>query len=567
VHINFSKTRHFFVFITVISLFLALFTRLLYVQIIRHAFLSELADRQHKIFVKLEPRRGNIYDRLGRVLAIYLDAASFYAVPKEINDKRGTANILAKNLNLNKEELLRRFNKNNNFAWIKRKLDSKLAKKVKGLNVKGVYSINEDKRFYPGGKLACHALGITGIDNTGLEGIELYYDKELNGEYGWRYTERDAKQREIVSFEKGVLPARDGDSLVLTIDEVIQHIIEKEIENIVTSYRPGSVSIVALEPATGEILGIANYPQFDPNDTSKLNRDFVRNRAIADAFEPGSIFKIVTASAALEEGTVDFDSEFFCENGAYRIGSRTLRDHKPHGNLTFREVIEESSNIGTAKVADKLGKERLYAYIKRFNFGKPTGIDLPGEASGIMREARTWSYVDMTTIPMGQGIAVTALQMASAVSTIANKGILMRPYILKEVLDEEGVPIRENRPRIVRRVISKKTSDKAKELLKGVIEEGTGKPARLDNFIACGKTGTAQKVKPEGGYYEKKYISSFIGFAPYDNPAVSLVISVDEPRGKHFGSQVAAPAFKNIMEKIFSYMEIEGDRDEIKKTS
>ena len=566
-HINFSKTRQFFVFIVIISLFTALFARLLYVQIIRHTFLSNLADKQHKIFVKLEPRRGNIYDRLGRVLAIYLDTTSLYAVPKEINDKEGVAAILAETLNLDKQILLKKLNKNNYFAWVKRKLDSGLAEKAKNLHIEGVYSINEAKRFYPGGRLACHILGITGIDNKGLEGIELYYDKELNGEYGWRHTQRDAKKREIVSFERGALPARDGNSLVLTIDEVVQHIIEKEIEDIVKSYRPRGVSIIALDPGTGEILGLANYPQFNSNDLSGINMDFVRNRAISDSFEPGSVFKIVTASAALEEGIVDFDSEFFCENGNYKIGKRTLRDYRPYGTLTFRKIIEKSSNIGTAKVAAKLGKERLSAYIKRFNFGKPTGVDLPGEAAGIMREVQGWSYVDMTTIPMGQGIAVTALQMASCISVMANSGILMRPYILKKVLDEGGIAIRENRPKAIRRVISKNAADKTKELLKGVIREGTGKQARLNNFTSCGKTGTAQKVKPEGGYYSDRYIASFVGFAPYDEPAVSLVVCVDEPRGKYFGGEVAAPAFKNIMEKVLSYMGIESDRDEIKKTS
>lgn len=498
-HINFSKTRQLFIFILLTSLFVILFTRLLFIQIIRYKDLSRLADKQHKIFVKLEPQRGNIYDRLGRVLAIYLTS--------------------------------------------------------------------ETKRFYPGGKLACQVLGITGIDKKGLEGIEFYHDKELKGEYGWRHSLRDAKRREITSLERDVLPARDGNSLVLTIDQVIQHIIEKEIENIVSLYRPKAVSVVAMNPRTGEILGLANYPWFNPNDFPDININFVRNRAISDSFEPGSVFKIVTASAALEEGVVDFDSEFFCENGSYKIGRRTLHDYRPHGTLKFREIIEKSSNIGTVKVAGKLGKEKLCAYIKRFNFGNPTGIDLPGEAKGIMRDVSKWSYLDMTTIPMGQGIAVTNLQLACAVSVIANEGVLMRPYIVKAFLNEEGAAIKENKPKIARRVISKKNANKVKDLLEGVVKRGTGKRAALDNFRACGKTGTAQKVNPKGGYYKNRYIASFIGFAPYGNPAVSLVICVDEPHGAYLGSRVGAPAFKNIMEKVLSYMEVESDSGEAKKTS
>ena len=567
VHINFNKIRHFLIFIAFITLFVILFFRLFYIQIIRHEALSDLSDKQHKMFIRLEPRRGNIYDRLDRVLAVCLDTPSVYAVPKEIDNKERVAGILAGVLNLDKQEVLEKLARDNYFAWIKRRVGPDAARKIENLRAKGVYLTDESKRFYPGGSLACDALGMTGVDNEGLEGVELYYDSELKGECGWRRSYRDAKKREIVSPEGETLPARDGKSLVLTIDEIIQHIIEKEVENVVNSCRPKSVSVIAMDPATGEVLGLATYPQFNPNDISGVNPDFVRNRAISDSFEPGSVFKIVTASAALEEKIVDFDDEFFCENGAYKIGKRILHDYRPHGRLKFREIIEKSSNIGTVKVADKLGKRRLSAYIKKFSFDSPTGIDLPGEASGIMRDPATWSYVDMTTIPMGQGIAVTPLQLVSAVSVIANGGVLMRPYIVREFLNEEGVPVRKNKPRAMRRVITKKTAGKAKELLEGVVKRGTGKRARLDNFRVCGKTGTAAKVKPKGGYYRNKHIASFIGFAPYDTPRVALAVCVDEPHGKHLGGQVAAPAFKNIMEKILSYMEVERDKGETERTS
>ncbi|MBL7155605.1 MAG: penicillin-binding protein [Candidatus Omnitrophica bacterium] len=560
-HINFRKTRHHAVFVIIVSLFAVLFARLLYIQIIRHTHLSDLAAKQHKIFVKLEPRRGKIYDRLNRVLAIYLDTSSIYVVPNEISDKEHAARILAEELGTDQEKLSARLARDNYFAWVKRKVSTATAERVKNLKIKGVYLITEPKRFYPGGKLACHVLGITNIDNVGIEGIELYYDNELKGEYGWRRSARDAKKRELISFETDTLPARDGNSLVLTIDEVIQHILETEIERLIKAYKPKAVSIAALNPRTGEILGLANYPWFDLNDISSASVDSMRNRAIADSFEPGSIFKVVTASAALNEGIVNFDTKFFCENGAYKIGKRTLHDYRPYGTLTFRQVIEKSSNIGTTKVAAKLGKEKLSAYIKRFNFSSPTGVDLPGEVSGIMRDSSSWSYVDMTTIPMGQGIAVTALQLAACISAIANEGVLMRPYIVKKHFNEEGALVRENKPKALRSVISKEAATQVKELLLGVIERGTGKRASLDNFKACGKTGTAQKVNPRGGYYKNRYIASFIGFAPYDKPTVSLVVCVDEPRGKYFGGQVGAPAFKNIMEKILAYAEVESPRD------
>ena len=566
-HINFKKTRQFCVFIVSILLFSVLFARLFYIQIISNKHLGDLADKQHKIFVKLEPKRGTIYDRRERILAMYMDAASIYAVPKEIADKKGAARALAEEFGADESILLARLNRDNYFAWIKRRIDPVTAKNAKCLDIKGVYITSEPKRFYPGGKLLCHALGMTGVDNKGLEGLELYYEKELGGEYGWRRSYRDAKRRELVSLQDGVLPARDGTNLVLTIDEVIQHIIETEVDAIARLYKPSAVSIVAVAPQTGEVLGLANYPAFDPNEPSLVNARSVKNRAIADSFEPGSVFKIVTAAAALEEGIVDFDSEFFCEDGVYKIGNRILHDHKPHGRIKFREIIEKSSNIGTVKVAGKLGKEKLAAYIKKFNFNDPTGIDLPGEASGIMREPSGWSYVDMTTIPMGQGVAVTALQITSLVSAIANNGVLMRPYVVKKFLNEEGATIRETGAKPAGRAIREETARKVKELLEGVVERGTGKRAAIDGFRVCGKTGTAQKVKPGGGYYKSKYVATFAGFGPAAKPAVALAVCVNDPQGKYFGGEVCAPAFKNIMEKIFSYMEIESERSEIKRTS
>lgn len=499
-HINFRNGRQYFVFGIFAVLFLILCTRLLFIQIIRNTFYRDLADGQHKTLLRLEPKRGTIYDRLSRVLAIYLP--------------------------------------------------------------------DQGKRFYPGGRSSCHLLGLTGADNHGLEGIELYRDRELSGEYGWKRSYRDAKRRKFASFKDDFLPARNGMGLTLTVDEVIQNIIEKEIENIEKSYRPKAVSIVAMDPVTGGILGLANYPWFDPNNFSDTSMDFFRNRAVSDSFEPGSVFKIVTAAAVLEEGVVDLDSEFFCENGSYRIEKRILHDYKPFGTLKFREIIEKSSNIGVFKAAKLLGKNRLYAYIKKFNFGEPAGIDLPGEARGIVRDVSGWSYLDMTTVPMGHGVAVTTLQLAACVSVIANEGVLMRPYVVKSILNEEGAPIDEKKPHAIRRVVSEDTAREVKELLAGVVERGTGKQARIAHFRVCGKTGTAEKVKPGGGYYKNKYIASFVGFAPFDRPRIALAVCVDEPEREHLGGRVSAPAFKNIMEQILSYMEIESDKtDETGKTS
>jgi len=547
--------------------FTTLIGRLIHIQIINSKQLSKLAEKQHKLFLRLKPRRGSIYDRQKRVLAMHMDAPSIYAVPKEIVDKEIIAGVLAEKLDIDRIDLAQRLKRDNYFVWVERKVSPETANEIKALGIRGVCLMDEPKRFYPGGKLSCHLLGLTGIDNEGLEGIELYYDRELKGEPGWRLSSRDAKRREVISFQRGFVAAREGKNIVLTIDEVIQHVIEKEIEFLVEKYRPAAVSVIALDPWTGEILGMANFPWFDPNNISGASVSAVRNRAITDCFEPGSVFKIVTASAALEEEIVDFDSEFDCEKGAYRIGKRTLHDHRPYGTLKFSEIIEKSSNIGTVKVAGKLGKKKFAEYVKRFNLGEVTGVDLPGEAAGIVRKSADWLDVDMTTIPMGQGIAVTALQLASCVSVIANDGFLMRPYVVRGFVNEGGADVSENKPKTVRRVISKETARKVKKLLAGVVENGTGKRARLENFTACGKTGTAEKVNPKGGYFKNKYVSSFIGFAPCDKPAVALVVCVDEPVGEHFGSRVAAPAFKRMMEKILPYLKIESDKGEIKKSS
>jgi len=568
-HINFRKTRLIPIFAVSVTLFAILFGRLFYIQVIKRGFYRDLASGQHELFVKLAPRRGGIYDRRRSILAAYLDVPSIYSVPREIKEKENTSRILASEFGLDEEELLKRLGRDNYFAWVKRKITADEEERLKNLNLKGVYLIKEKKRFYPAGALACHVLGLVDIDNRGLEGAELAYDRILKGEPGWRRSFRDARQREIYYGQADVLPARDGFSIVLTIDEVIQHILEKEAGFLVKKYRPEAVSMIAIEPSSGEILGMVNYPAFNPNRPDTVETDSLRNRAITDAFEPGSVFKVVTASSIIEEGAAGMEDEFFCENGAYRVAGRVLHDYRAYGTLTFREVIEKSSNIGTVKAASRLGKEKLCGYIRKFGFGEKTGIDLPGEATGIVRDPSGWSASDMTTVPMGQGIAVTPIQLAACVGAVANDGVLMKPRVLKEIMTSEGITVRKEKPETVRRVISKKKAQKVKELLAGVVARGSGRRAKLDNFTACGKTGTAQKVNPEGGYYKNKYIASFVGFAPSANPRVALVVSVDNPRGGHLGGRVAAPAFKRTMENILSYLErgSENEGDETKISS
>ena len=554
------KKRQFLIFSVLCLGFLGLILRLYYLQIVNYPTFKKKADQQHKILIRLEPKRGTVYDVRNGILALDIAVDSVYAVARDITDKENTASRLSNILSLDKQFALERLSRDKAFVWIKRKITDEESSKLKEANIEGVYLIKETKRSYPDKSLACQVIGFTDLDNNGMEGVELCYDTFLRGKYGWKSSFRDAKRKNISSYEE-YLPARPGYNVVLTLDEVMQNIVENEIEGIVKEYRPKSVMIIAIKPDTGEVLAMATYPKFDLNYYMKQEKDVFKNRCISDSFEPGSVFKIVTASAVLEEGLVSFDDQFYCEQGNYQIGKRILHDYHAYGTLTFREVIEKSSNIGTVKAAAILGQDKLYTYIKKFGFGSVNGIDLPGEENGIIRPKDTWLPVDMTTLPMGQGISCTALQLVSAISAIANGGNLMKAFIVRRVVDDDGNAIKEFKPRVIRRVISDETASKMREILNGVVERGTGKNARLSGYTACGKTGTAQKVDSSGRYAKDKYVASFIGFAPYNKPAVAVAVCVNEPKGKHFGGSVAAPAFRNIVQKMLNYMEIPKDKD------
>ncbi|MFH1791592.1 MAG: penicillin-binding transpeptidase domain-containing protein [Candidatus Omnitrophota bacterium] len=540
-------------FVTIIFLFLIL--RLFNRQVINYEAFKKKADIQQKVNIKLPPPRGNIYDAAGNILALDTSVDSVYAVPREIEDKQEVVSQLESALGMDRAFLKDRLSRDKSFVWIKRKIGADDVRRIEKADIEGVGMVKEPRRSYPVSNLLCHAVGFTDIDNNGLEGLELYYEPFLEGKTGFKSTFRDARQR-IVSSYDDYLPPKEGCDLKLGMDEVIQHIIVSEINRVVEDYRPRSVMIVALDPKTGQVLGMANYPDFDPNRYWEAEQDDYRNRCITDVFEPGSVFKIITASAVLEEDVVSPDDEFYCENGEYRVGSRVLHDYRPYGTLTFRQVIEKSSNIGTVKAAAKLGPDKLYEYILKFGFGARSGIDLPSEENGILRHKNGWTPSDMTTIPMGQGISCTALQLACAVSVIANGGLLVRPYVVQYITDSADNTISESAPHIERRVVSENTARVMRDFLCGVVEEGTGRRAKPAGYRACGKTGTAQKVGEGGRYSPDKYVASFVGFAPYENPKVALVVCVDEPKGNHFGGVVAAPVFKRIIEKILKYMEI-----------
>ena len=554
-HIRNYNRRFNAVFLFLLVFFAFCLIRLLFIQFFRSNYLAGIASKQHNLFVELEPRRGTIYDANFHPQAFNISVDSLYASPNEISDKDKEKIIrqLAPVLNLNSAFLRERLSRKKSFIWLARKITAQQSKLIRAMNIKGIGLIKESKRSYPDGYLASHVLGFAGLDNAGLDGLELYYDRYLKGEQGWALFLRDARQKKLDLWEKMVLP-RDGYDLILTIDEVIQYIAERELDHAYKTSHAIGASIVVMDPQTGAILALANRPTYDLNEYQNANKDIMRNRAITDMFEPGSVFKIVTTSAALQENKITEDQKVFCENGSYAFAGHVLHDHRPHGTLTFREVIEQSSNIGTCKVAQLVGASQLYRYVKLFGFGAKSGIDLYGEISGSIKDPRFWSKTTITAVPMGQEVGVTALQLANAISVIANGGQLMKPYLVKEIRDKYDQSIKTFSPTMIRKVMSIDTAARVKKILIGVIEEGTGKLARIDGFSAAGKTGTAQKLEPNGAYSHNKFIASFIGFAPAENPKVAIAVILDEPHPYYFGGVVSAPVFKNVATDALKYL-------------
>lgn len=547
------KTEAVFLFFLV---FLVLcIGRLLFIQFFRSAYLAGIAKKQHSLFLELEPVRGTIFDANLKAEAINLPADSVYASINEIKpkDKPAIIESLSSILKVSRAYIEERINRKKSFIWLARKVTPEQSQAIKKLNFKGIGFLKESRRSYPNSYLLSHVLGFAGLDNIGLEGLELSCDKYLKGEAGWGVFLRDARQKRLDLWDKMVLP-KDGYNLILTIDEVIQYIAERELDKAYKTYHAKGASIIVMDPHTGAILAMANRPTYDLNDPRTTSKDQMRNRAICDMFEPGSVFKIVTASAALAEGRVKEEDRFFCENGAFRVGPHILHDHQAHGWLTFREVIEQSSNIGTTKVAMLLGQDTVYNYARRFGFGTKTGIDLAGEISGSLKPPRQWSKISIAAVPIGQEVGVTALQLASATSVIANGGQLMKPYVVEEIRDKFGETIKKNSPVLIRKVMPIDAAARVRKILTGVVEQGTGKMAKVEGFTAAGKTGTAQKIEPNGAYSHSKFVGSFIGFAPAEDPLVTIVVTVDEPHPYYFGGVVAAPVFKRVAGDSIRYL-------------
>ena len=542
--------------------------RLVYLQVYDRAELASRAERQQERLVKLEPKRGTIYDRMGRELAVSLDVDSVYGVPSKIEDPREIARQLSRILHENPRILERKLAGDKHFVWLSRKVEPAEARKVKDLDSSEVGLQAESRRFYPKKALAGSVLGFTGMDNEGLEGLELAYDKTLHGVSGWVLAEKDAMGRTVFPGGPGFqykLP-KAGHDIILTIDEVIQHIVEKELDVALARARARGGVCIVMNPGTAEVLALAvrtltrSGQPFNPNEPQHYRPEDWRNRCVADAFEPGSIFKPVLAAAALEEKVVHPLERVDCSAGKIKIADRVISDAHQNGVLTFTDVIAESSNVGTIKVALRLGRERFYKYITAFGFGRKTGVDIPGEIAGLVKDQRLWSGVSIGSIAIGQEIGVTPMQVAAAYCALANGGTLMKPYIVAEIVDRDGNEGKKFRPQAVGRIMSEETCAKVNKMLQRVVEAGTGEKARPSGYTAAGKTGTAQKIDQRTGAYSKKYyVSSFAGFVPAGSPKLMILVMVDSPEGVIYGGSVAAPVFKSIAEQSLAYLQVTPD--------
>lgn len=526
------------------------------IQVLKSTDLTRKAENEYVRTLTIHGKRGDIVDRNHKILCTTIDTLSVAANPQKITDKKKSAASLATALQLNEKEVKKQIDTDKSFVWIKRKISPMEQEKMKALHIEGIFFKKDTIRFHPQKVLAAQTTGITGSDGQGLEGLEYRFKDELKGKTKEITIERDAAGR-YYSEEKGVQEALKGDTVVLTIDSTIQYIAEAALEKAVTEHDAASGMALVMIPQTGEVLAMAHFPTFNPNSFSDFPKSSWRNRCVTDPFEPGSTMKVFVAAAALEHQLATPKSIFFCENGKYKIGRIAVHDTHKYDWLTLGEVIKYSSNIGAIKISEVMGKPLLYDTLKSFGFGQKSGIECPGETEGLLRHFNAWTPIDAANISFGQGISVSALQLLTAVSAIANGGRLMRPTIVKALLDSQGDPKRSFTPLEIRQVISKETALKTARMMRTVVEEGGTAPrAELDGYEICGKTGTAQKVKKGGGYSKKDYIALFAAFAPMENPRLAVLVVVDEPKDSHYGGVVAAPAVKTIFSDSFHYLKV-----------
>ncbi len=527
-------------------------------QVVEHEQYSERSKKQYMHSATLPPSRAPILDRNGAELAISVMVPSVYADPREVQDPGGAADALAPVLGMDRARIHEKLATDRHFVWLKRRVPPDVAEAVERLKIQGILTTKESKRFYPNRRLAAHVLGFAGLDSVGLEGIELQFNDDLIGSSQTVSGLRDARGGFILADGlQETLPSYEN-SVVLSIDKAIQTITQEEIAATAHLFEASAAMAVVVRPTTGEILAVASFPDFDPNHYGQFSAFERRNRAFTDQFEPGSTMKIFTMAAGLASGKVKPSDSVFCEDGRYTVDDLTIHDSHRDAWLTPLQILQRSSNVGAVKVAERVGKRQLYRYLSRFGFGSPTGIPYPGETSGSLRHYSRWYNVDLASISFGHGVSVSAVQLAMAVSAVANGGRLLKPILVKKVLSGNGTVLKEYKPRLQRKVIDGKTAKVLTSMLVAVTEEGgTGTGASLSGFPVAGKTGTAQKVDfVTGGYAKDKWTASFVGFVPADDPKLAIVVIVDDPLINYYGGVVAAPTFARIADRSLRYLGI-----------
>src|SRR6266436_6804 len=568
-----SRIRCVLVCAAFIGLFSIFSCRLIYLQAIKHDEYAGLAAEKHVYKQVTHAERGMILDANNEVLAHNIPVETVVADATHLGDVQAMVDLLSAELEIPSQQLAEKLNSGRRYIVIKREVPAAqanaLREKLRAGNVRGVYFEHDATRIYPNGSMLCHVIGFTDFDHHGVQGVEGSMEEYLHGQDGYRFIEHNRAGEEIVPYRGQERAPRDGYEVHLTVDLGLQNIVENEIDAAMQQYSPQKATIILMRPQTGEILAMANRPHFDLNLRSEAKPDQMKNRAIIDMMEPGSTFKIVAAAAALNERKMRPDSSIFCENGLWNFGGAALHDHRAFSYLSVRNILIKSSNIGAAKLALSVGEQRFYEYIRRFGFGERTGIELPGEINGLIRPPQSWSKISITRIPMGHEIGVTPLQMTVAMATIANGGKLIMPRIVKSVTAADGKTISSLSPVVLRQVISPEIAREIGDALRGVVSDaGTAAAAAVPGFTIAGKTGTAQKVDPRGGYEEGKYVVSFAGYLPAEHPEfVGLVVLDDAHTSKpelNYGGLVAGPIFSRLAEKAARYLDLE-PHEEIRK--
>jgi cell division protein FtsI/penicillin-binding protein 2 len=561
-----SRIRCALVCLAFTALFSVFSFRLVYLQMVKHDEYAGLAADKHVYKQAIFAERGAILDANNEVLAHNTPVETVVADATHLNNREATIPLLRETLDLPASELSEKLQSGRRYIILKREVTvataTALREKLRAQSLRGIYFERDSTRIYPNGSMLCHVIGFTDFEHRGIQGVESSMEEYLHGQDGYRYIEHNRAGQEIVLYRGQERAPRNGYQVQLTVDLNLQNIVENEIDAAMREYRPQKATIILMRPQTGEILAMANRPYFDLNQRSEAKPEQMKNRAIIDMMEPGSTFKIVTAAAALNERKVRPDTTIFCENGIWNYGGRPLHDHKGYGDMSVQDILIKSSNIGAAKLAVSVGEQKFYEYIRRFGFGDRTGIELPGEIPGVIRPPQKWSKISITRIPMGHEVGVTSLQMTVAMAAIANGGKLVTPRIVKSITTEEGKIVSNFSPVVLRQVISPETAAQISNALRDVVSDrGTANAAAVPGFSICGKTGTAQKVDPKGGYEHGKYVVSFAGYLPAENPEFVGLVVLDDAHTSNpelnYGGLVAAPIFARIAEKAARYLDLQ----------